>query len=192
MHSRACIFAPAFLVLAASLFAACSDNDFATANSATVAGPRSVRAALVTVEPAAIVPEFLSSTLCGGLRPFGARVGVRIRPGHDVFLQAMGFEFIDRFGRRATPFALAAPNTGTSLSILPPVPLPSSLPIPIPTHLPFHGVQLSPGNARIFPFLLRFDCGVGAEGTLFVVVETTDSRGAVDVVRASAVFGSPN
>ena len=47
------------------------------------------------------------------------------------------------------------------------------------------GVVLSPGSARPLPFLLQFDCGVPAFGTLFVSVDTVDGFGTAGVARVS-------
>ena len=39
------------------------------------------------------------------------------------------------------------------------------------------------------PFRLQFDCGVPAQGTLFVSVETADGRDTVDVSQSSVQIG---
>jgi hypothetical protein len=42
---------------------------------------------------------------------------------------------------------------------------------------------MSAGNARTFPFVLQFGCGVSASGTLFVTVNTTDRNGTANATR---------
>jgi hypothetical protein len=63
--------------------------------------------------------------------------------------------------------------------------MPGTSPIPIPGTSLFDGRLISPGFSRTFPFLLQFDCGIPAFGTLFVIVDTADRHGRSDVKRVN-------
>ena len=45
------------------------------------------------------------------------------------------------------------------------------------------------GETLTAPFRLQFDCGVPAQGTLFVSVDTADTDGTVVVLRTSTHIG---
>src|SRR4029453_16584570 len=98
--------------------------------------------------------------------------------GHDRFLRDMRFVLRDRFGVRTFPTVVLIP--GMTIPTGTPVPMPTSSPIPIPGHVPFGGTLVSSSLLNGQVFLLSFDCGVRASGTLFVEVETTDRGGSID------------
>jgi hypothetical protein len=133
-----------------------------------------------------IGPQFRPNSSCHGDQPFDANITINVRSQGEVFVRSFGFEFVDPIGRHASPFILPGAVIDPTSSVLPPIPLPTSSPIPFPGQVTLSSVQVPPSAVRSFPFRLQFDCGVSAPGTLFVSVETTNARGAVDVARIRA------
>ena len=167
MHVRVSIFASALLVLL--IVSACEDSNGVSQPGTTRPSP--FRSQLVSVEPAAIIPQFVRNTSCLTFPPFQTRFNLLLRTDRDLFVQRFRFAFRDRFGGRALP-----------------VPIPTSPAVPIPEELPFHGTLVSPPFSR-FDFLLNFNCGVPADGTLSIEVETTDREGNADIATVSVRVG---
>ena len=168
-------FAPALVVLAIAALA-CEDSSTAVRTGPTGAGRLESR--LVSVEPAALVPEFLPKQSCNGRPPFQTRFDLFVHAERDLFLRQLRFEFRDRSGGRVLP--LAIPTTV-------PVSPPTSPAVPVPGMLPFHGMVVSP--LRPVGLILSFDCGVLPEGTLFLDVETADRDGASAVSHVRVPIG---
>jgi hypothetical protein len=187
MHKRVTTYASAFLLLASFAATACNGDSGPAAVSPT--GPTAFAAggatSSVTADPTVISAEFQATGACRAEAPFDARLNVTVAPTQDLFVRRFGFEFLDRFGRRALP--LAFPGTiELNNSVLLPVSLPTTHPIPFPGQVPLSSIGVQAGGFFRLPFRLRFDCGVPARGTLFVSVETADRRGTVDVSRITA------
>jgi hypothetical protein len=150
--------------------------------SATVTSPDTTTnlKASLTVEPAAVRPEFLPGLGCAGLAAFGVQLTV-IVGGDDLIVRGIRFSFTDRFGRRMTPdaFATAAPTTLPSSSPIPfgRTTIPTNSPIPVPGFPPFNGTRVVPHHKLTQPFFLRFGCDVLPEGSIVVVVDTSDIVG---------------
>jgi hypothetical protein len=172
MDARICKSASAFVLLASLGVAGC-DNDNGSTGHLT--GPATVTSALVTVEPAAVLPVFVASPFCFTATPFLAGFTLLFRADQELIINGFDFEFLDRFGGRSVP---------TSIPTSSPIPTPGTSPIPIPAISRFDGLRMSPGSSRALPFLLQFGCGVPASGTLFVNVNTTRG-GSVGVTRLS-------
>jgi hypothetical protein len=187
MHVRVSGSVPALIAIAPLVFAACDTNGI-DGSAVSLMGPGSLSSIVVAVEPATITPEFLSSSSCRARPPFRGRVRVTVRAEHDRLLRHIRFEFRDRFGGRGLPTAIPIPGFST-IPTSTPVPMPTSSPIPIPGHVPFGGALVSSGTSLTQAFSLRFACGHGVVGTLFVEVETTDRRGTIDVSRTSVRVG---
>jgi hypothetical protein len=185
MHARISTFVLAVLVVLAMGITACEDNGPV---GARVSGPSPFQARLVSVEPAAVVPEFLTSPSCRTLPPFRTGFDLFVHAQRNLFLRRLGFDFRDRSGRRVLPTVFPTFITGVTAGSSTPVPMPTSLPVPIPGTLPFHGAVVSPPFSRI-GLVLTFECGVPANGTLFITVETADDNGATDVSQASVRIG---
>ena len=141
----------------------------ATSPSGAVATGTGVQSA-ITVEPAALRPEFLPDASCRSNRPFGTRVIIVIDGRNDVSLHRLRFRFTDRFGMTAFPNQI---QTGVFPMTQPPVSIPSSSPSPIPglAPLPPEGVFIPFGASRTLPFFVSFGCGPFAQGTLFVMFD---------------------
>ena len=181
MDPRICKYASAFVLLASLGIAGCTEDGVFTGH---VTGPSTLTPApvnVVTVEPAAVLPVFLSSPFCGTLPLFQAGFTLVFRADQELFISGFGFEFLDGFGVRSVPTLISTSNTFAPLV---PVPVPSSSPIPIPGVSSFNGLILSRGSSRTLPMLLQFGCGVPAAGTLVVSVNTA-SGGTADVRRVS-------
>ena len=180
MDARICKYVSAVVLLASLGLAGCDDNGGSTGH---LTGPSTVTSARVTVEPAAVVPVFLASPFCFTAAPFQAGFTLVLRADEELTVDGFGFEFLDRFGGRSVPTSIPTsspiPTPGTS-----PITTPGTSPIPIPGISRFDGLRMSPGSSRMLPFLLQFDCGVPASGTLFVNVNTS-SRGTVGGTRLS-------
>jgi hypothetical protein len=141
----------------------------ATAPSGAVASGTGIQSA-ISVEPAALHPEFLPGMSCRSNRPFGTRVIIVIDGRNDVSLHRLRFRFTDRFGVTAFPNEI---QTGVFPMTQPPVSIPSSSPIPIPglAPLPPDGLFIPFGASRSLPFFLTFGCGPASQGTLFVMFD---------------------
>jgi len=182
MDARICKYASGFVLLASLGLAGCVKDGVSTDH---ITGPSTLTPAhltVVTVEPAAVRPVFLRSASCFTASPFQAGFSLVFRAEQELLVSGFGFEFLDRSGRRSVPTRIPASNTGTSFV---PVPLPSSSPIPTPgPSSSFNGFVMTAGSSSTVPFLLQFDCGVAAPGTLIVSVNTA-SRGTPDVQQVS-------
>lgn len=166
------------LVVLVSAFlgtAGCSDSEPAGATA-----PSPVAAATVTAEPMKIRPEFLPSSSCGNRPAFRGGLSIIVGTTDELILRGLQFHFVDRFGARTSP--LVSPTSAfagvtTSIPTSGPVPIPGSSPITIPGASPVHGVLLSANTFRTLPFAFEFGCGVHADGTLLINVETSDRKG---------------
>jgi hypothetical protein len=141
----------------------------ATAPSGAIATGTGIQSA-ISVEPAALRPEFLPDLSCRSNRPFGTRVTIVIDGRNDVSLHRLRFRFTDRFGVTAFPNQIL---TGVFPMTQPPVSIPSSSPIPIPglAPLPPEGLFIPFGASRALPFFVSFGCGPFSQGTLFVMFD---------------------
>lgn len=166
----------------------CDDNK----DSMTVTSPSPVAVTQtgVSVEPAALQPEFLPGFSCRSNRAFGTRIIVLVGGRNDVLLRGLRFRFTDRFGFNALPQVALIP--GPSPMTTPPVSIPSSSPIPlpgiaplptapvpIPGSTPVSALFIPAGAPRTFPFFLTFGSCPFSEGTLFVTVDAGDRNGTM-------------
>jgi hypothetical protein len=183
MNTRICKYARRFLLLASLGVAGCSD-DGVSLSTASLTGPAPATSGIVTVEPRTIRPEFLPRSFCHTPPAFRTRFTLVVRAGDDLTVRGVSFEFLDRFGRRSFPTSIPSsspiPIPGTS-----PIPIPGTSPITTPGFSRFDSVRVLPGTSHLFPFLLQFDCGIPAFGTLFVIVDTADRHGRSDVRRVN-------
>ena len=181
MDARICKYASAFVLSAALGMAGCVKDGVFTDHVVAPSTLTPTPVKFITVEPATVLPVFLSSPFCGTLPPFQTGFTLVFRADQELFISGFGFEFLDAFGVRSVPILISTSRTSAPLV---PVPIPSSSPIPIPGVLPFSGLIMSPGSSQTLPMLLQFGCGVPASGTLVVSVNTA-SRGTPDVTRVS-------
>jgi len=135
--------------------------------------------AFLTVGPAVIAAGSQSSTSCRTATPFDATVTVNVRARRDLFIRNVGFEFIDPVNRRVLPIPF--PVTA--------IPVPTTHPVPFPGEATMSSALVPAGETLTAPFRLQFDCGVPAQGTLFVSVDTADTDGTVVVLRTSTHIG---
>jgi hypothetical protein len=184
MHARICKFASLACVALSIGASGCEDSSSGSSTAIHVGptGPSSVQSRSVSVEPRRLAPDFVSQSRCVSLPPFRTRFNLFVNADRDFFLRRIGFEFRDRSGRRALPIALLTFITGGTVGRSIPVPIPTSPAIPIPGVLPFNGAPMSAPLSTL-GLTLNFDCGVRADGTLFLEVETADLDGVADVLR---------
>jgi len=135
--------------------------------------------AFLTVGPAVIAAGSQASTSCRTATPFDATVTVNVRARRDLFIRNVGFEFIDPVNRRVLPIPF--PVTA--------IPVPTTHPVPFPGEATMSSALEPAGETLTAPFRLQFDCGVPAQGTLFVSVDTADTDGTVVVLRTSTHIG---
>jgi hypothetical protein len=140
------------------------------------------------VEPSSVQPEFFRSGSCVG-QSFGARVGIRVHGDRDVILRSLRFTHVDPRGMRSLPDVLSIPTLSTPVAFtgnMPnssPVsvpgfaPLPSATVIPLPGSSSISGVVISAGSSRLFPFFVKFGCGVITDGVIVIVVDAGDRDG---------------
>jgi hypothetical protein len=188
MHVRISTIASLIATLALGAVA-CDDNSLNDAPPRLLTRPTPVHLRRASVQPGRISPEFFSDRTCRGHRPFRTRFNLFVHSDREFKLGRLGFEFRDHAGGRAAPVPIPTTVTGPTIPNSIPVPLPTSAPIPIPGSLPFHGVMFSSGIHGL-GIVLEFDCGVSAEGTLSIGVETADTDGTPDVLRVSVPVAS--
>ena len=126
MDARICKYASAFVLSATLGMAGCVKDGVFTDH---VTGPSTLTPALVTVEPAAVLPVFLSSPFCGPVPLFQAGFTLVFVVDQELFVSGFGLEFLDAFGVRSVPTLI---STSSTIGPFVPVPLPTSSPIPIP------------------------------------------------------------
>jgi hypothetical protein len=176
----------AAMVVPVALFtSSCDKNE-------TITAPVAVQSTSVTAEPSSIVPQFVPNPLCPLAPPFVAVVNVTVSSPTELFLQAVQFDLLDRFGGQAVPTVspIPTPAVPSTIPALTPVPMPGTMPIPIPGQLSFGGQQVAPGQPRTDGFSLRFDCGVPAAGVLSINVNATNRQGLTIVSRTSVRIGA--
>jgi hypothetical protein len=191
MSTRICKYVPRFILFASLGIAGCS-NDGVSLSTASLTGPAPATSGIVTVEPRTIRPDFLPRSFCHTPPAFQTRFTLVVSAVDDLTVRGVSFEFLDRFGRRSFPTLIPSsspiPIPGTSPIPTPgtsPIPTPGTSPITTPGFSPFDSVLVLPGTSHLFPFLLQFDCGIPAFGTLFVIVDTADRHGRSDVRRVN-------
>ena len=172
---------PSFGVLVPCLLLAATLGCDQTAMVITTTGPTPLTANVNVgtsfgVEPSTLTPEFLPGR-CGGHSPFGLRLVVTVRGDHDLFLRGMHFSYTDRFGARALPAIMPIPSLSTPFPSG--VTLPTSAPVQVPgfASFPEAGASIPGGSHHRFPYLMRFDCGVVSDGTIIIVIDTSDRHG---------------
>lgn len=191
MHQRVSTFASTVLALAAFATIGCDSTSDMSTTSLTGPGPIAVgslnafAAASMTAEPAIVAAELQPSATCQTEAPFAARLTIIVRPTRNLFIRRFGFDFFDRFGRRALPLPFLE-SFQTDPGVVLPIPLPTTHPIPFPGEAKMSSVVAQSGGFVRFPFRLQFDCGVNPRGTLSISVETADERGTIDVSQIRA------
>ena len=186
MHASSSKTLPALIAIVSLGVAAC-DNISVTAGNPAAPGPGT--SALLSAEPATVIPEFLSSPFCATHPPFRGRVNVTVRSEHARLLRSIRFDFHDRVGVQAFPTAIPIPTAAAIPSAIP-VQIPTSSPIPIPGQGLFGGALVSFGQFPAQSFWLHFGCGSVAAGTLIVEVETTDRFDSTSVLQARVRIGA--
>ena len=164
-------------VLVLSFLATAASLGCGGADSTELPMPATAQPVSLTVEPGAIAPEFVPGGGCPAHQPFDLRFAVRLGGRSDVAFHRLRFRYEDRFGHVVTPRVILAygePPPPSSLPNSGPVPMPSSSPIPMPSATTLPGSMTAFGNARHFPLWLKFDCGIGASGILFVIADGDD------------------
>jgi len=195
MYPRSPKYILVLLVPVFALIAACGND-----NSVSPTTPAPVTSALVTTEPMTATPEFSRISFCPAAPSFGVRLLITISGnGEIVIVERLRFAFTDRLGGFAVPVVTqtsAALSGGipTSMPVplptSPSVPIPSASPIPIPGSLPVEELRIHAGVSGTLPVLLNFGCGVPADGTLVVSVDTTDRRGRSSTSQVRVRVGS--
>jgi hypothetical protein len=164
--------------LTALVFPACGDNGSPVDPSA----PTVVQTMSFTADPMRIQPEFLSARGCTDGRAFRTHVDVAIVGGtRGVTVTGLRAGFTDRWGVVALPAGSSGqiPSSWT-ISGSPTVPVPTNMAVPFPV----------PSNtSQRIPVVLEFGCQVRPQGTLIVVVDTRDDRGASSTHRVNIEVG---
>jgi hypothetical protein len=147
-------------MITASLFATGCDND----NNNTPLQPTRIStgaapAFVVGVRPTTLVPRSIAGAVCPFQQPFLVPLELLVEgtSGTTVFLNRVGFQFIDSFGA-------AGPQTVTHQ----------------PTLLRRFGtVGLAAPGPRVFPFSVEFGCSTLPTGTINVSVQMIDEKRAI-------------
>jgi len=166
------------VLLTALVSAACSDDS----SPADPTAPTVVQTMSFSADPIRIHPEFLSTGGCHDGRGFRTRVDVAIASGmHGGVVTGLRAGFTDRSGVVAFPIG-SSENIPSSWTISgsPTVPVPTNMAVPFPV----------PSNtSQRIPVVLEFGCQVRPQGTLLVVVDTRDDRGASSTHRVNIEVG---
>jgi hypothetical protein len=147
-------------MISASLFAAGCDNE--TNNTPLQPTRISTGASpgfLVAVQPTTPVRRSITGAVCPFQQPFLVPLELLVEgtSGTTVFLNRVGFQFIDSFGA-------AGPQTVTHQ----------------PTLIRRFGtVGLGTPVTRVFPFSVEFGCGTLSTGTINVSLQLIDERRAI-------------
>jgi hypothetical protein len=147
-------------MIGASVFATGCDNKpnntpLRPTAISTVASP----AFLVGVRPTTLIRRSIVGAVCPFRQPFLVPLELLVEgtSRSTVFLNRVGFQFIDSFGA-------AGPQTVTHQ----------------PTLLRRFGtVGLATAGPRVFPFSVEFGCGTLPTGSINVSVQLIDERGAI-------------
>ena len=144
-------------MISASLFATGCDTE----NSNTPLQPTGISglgssAFLVAVRPTTLVRRSIAGAVCPFQQPFLVPFELLVEgtPQSTVFLNRVGFQFIDSFGA-------AGPQTVTHQPAL---------------MRRFGTVGLSAPGPRVFPFSVEFGCGTLPTGTINVSLQLIDER----------------
>jgi hypothetical protein len=174
------------LVPAVVVMAACGDR--------SVIAPTDPQAVFVTAEPARAQPEFSSDRGCPLVPAFGTRLRLRLRSRVSLTVKGIRFDFEDPYGRRSSP-VVTLTSSATIVGNPSPMPIPTSSslptasPIPIPGFSPLRDISIGAGSSQDFAFFLAFACGIVADGTIFIGVDTVDKRGSGDTTRIDVPLG---
>lgn len=147
-------------MISASLFATACDNEtnnipLRPTGISTATAP----AFLVAVQPTTLIRRSIVGAVCPFRQPFLVPLELLVEgtSRSTVFLNRVGFQFIDSFGA-------AGPQTVTHQ----------------PTLLRRFGtVGLATPGSRVFPFSVEFGCGTLPTGTINVSLQLIDERGAI-------------
>lgn len=200
-------FGVAVLFVSLLVTTGCSETqaDFALTGPAPLVATANIHASF-GAEPSIVQPEFFHFGSCVG-QAFGARVGIRVHGDHDVILRGLRFTYVDPRGLRSLPDVLSIPTLTTPVALIgnmpnsSPVPVPGFAPlpsatlIPMPASSPINGVVISAGSSHLFPFFVRFGCGVFTDGVIVIVVDAGDRDGRFStselkvLVRGSEIAG---
>jgi hypothetical protein len=144
------------LVAVVLLTASCSDTDAPP----TPIQPTELNSSrlIVNATSAIAVAEPVSNPLCPTITPFNVRLGVIVRAtgSEPVVITGIRTVFTDTSGRQAPQVTLPM--------------LPVTLPAIGPT-------QQFGTPVRTFPIVLGIGCGTDTNGTVAIIVDTTDHRG---------------
>jgi hypothetical protein len=174
--------------------AGCSDSDPVIPTTPSALQPLSV-----TAEPLTVRPEFVSGAFCATHPPFRGNLIVVVGGRQDVIIRGVHFRFHHRRGGHTFPVVTPTPTASGTIVTTPtygPVPtpgfatLPGASPIPIPGSPPIEGVLNHANTFRRLPFTFELGCGVPADGTMVIRVDTAD-RGGTFYAREAKVEVEP-
>lgn len=173
-------YAP-FVLLIAIVVAGCE----ATRDNPTAPDGGAGSKTLLTAEPLNAQPEFVIGSSCHERPPYNLHLTVVVGGEDDLILRRLRFHFVEPSGTRLFPEVIPIPTPGSAPVI--PTPASPGLPgqaalpgasiIPIPGSAPLQGMFVQGGRRQRLPYDLRFGCGAGSVGTLFVVGDGSDRTG---------------
>jgi hypothetical protein len=156
------VHAVALVVIALCTWS-CSDSDTALRSSLTQ--PTAIDPAPVSVVATAstVVAQPVDNPFCPLVAPFNIVLSVVVKPNgtSTVFITNVRLQFTDTSGLRAPQVTLPMPQV--------------TLPAPIPTS---GSSMVQTVSGTTIPLVFGIGCGgIGRQGTLIVIVETTDDQG---------------
>ena len=150
------------LVAAAVLASSCSDNDARSA----LTQPSFVGGSFVAVTAASSTAFAQPSNdpICPSIAPFNVTFGIIVKANgsSNVIIHGVQLRFTDSSGFQTPQITLPMP--------------PVTIAAPIPT-TEFGSAMVQAGSATTVPLTLAIGCGTGSQGTILVIVDTSDDLG---------------
>jgi hypothetical protein len=150
------------LVAAAFLASSCSDTDARSAmTQPSFVGASSV---VVTAASPTAFAQPATNPLCPSIAPFnvGFAIVVRANGAANVIINSVQLTFTDSSGLQAPQITLPMP--------------PVTIAAPTPT-TQFGSAMVQAGSATTVPLTLGIGCGTGSQGTIVIIVDTSDDHG---------------
>jgi hypothetical protein len=155
--------AQAVVLVAAAFFASsCSDTDARSAmTQPSFVGGSSV---VVTAASSTAFAQPANNPFCPSIAPFNVVFGIVVRANgsSNVIIDGVQLRFTDSSGLQAPQITLPMP--------------PLTIAAPNPT-TQFASAMVPAGSATTVPLTLGIGCGTGSQGTIVIIVDTSDDHG---------------
>jgi hypothetical protein len=155
---------PLAVALVAAVFLASSCSDSHAHSELTQ--PSFVGGSFVAVTAASSTAfaQPANNPICPSIPPFKVGFGIIVSANgsSNVIIDGVRFGFTDSSGLQTPQITLPMP--------------PVTIAAPNPT-APFGSARVQPGSATTVPLTLAIGCGTGSQGTILIIVDTSDELG---------------